>query len=407
MVFEPAGSLLAFLDWFTGNGAYMRLDHCMAHDWPWITLTVALDLGVAAGYALIAVHWWKNQKRVPDSPAKKALGNLRNIFLFCGLCGYLFIPIKMQWPAWRLYDMFMIVLVYFTWRYAWSAKDLKVVFSELNRSKQLEHELDVSRAETKRKSFFLNAISHDLRTPLNGMLLQTSLAEISVENGDRESLKQALSQIRDSALAASEMLNSFLDLGRADHSDRATTKARVVLGDVLKTVIDAQHDQAKARGLSLLAADCNALEIQTDRFKLERILNNLVQNAVKFTSSGSITIAAEANGHDLSIHVSDNGVGIAPEHREMLFQEFFQAHNVERDRTKGFGLGLAIAQRLARQLGGEIRCHSDGLGHGSRFTIHLPGAFQCGDDANQPAAAAVESAAASADSAAAPAVAGG
>src|SRR5262245_32080762 len=124
-------SVLCFLDWFTGGSEnpYMRLYHCMAHDWLWIWITVALDLAVAAGYGVIAVHWWKNQRHLPPIPAKRALNTLRNIFIFCGICGYLFIPIKMLWPAWRLYDLFMAVLVYFTWKYAWSARALKVVYS--------------------------------------------------------------------------------------------------------------------------------------------------------------------------------------------------------------------------------------------------------------------------------------
>jgi hypothetical protein len=112
----------------------MDLVHCMGHDRWWIAITVALDLAVAGGYALIALHWWKNQRGLPDSPAKRALGTMWNIFLFCGTCGYLFIPIKMVWPAWRLYDLVMVVLGYYTWRYALGARDLKVVYNELGRS---------------------------------------------------------------------------------------------------------------------------------------------------------------------------------------------------------------------------------------------------------------------------------
>src|SRR5262245_54954257 len=95
------------LNWFAGKRAYMNLVHCMGHDTPWIAITVLLDLTVAAGYVAIAMHWWKNERTLPLVPAKRALGNMRNIFLFCGLCGYVFIPVKMIWPAWRLYDVFM------------------------------------------------------------------------------------------------------------------------------------------------------------------------------------------------------------------------------------------------------------------------------------------------------------
>ena len=119
-----------------------------------------LDLAVAAGYGLIAIHWWRNEKLLDNPPAKRALGRMRNIFFFCGICGYIFIPVKMFWPAWRLYDLFLVVLVYFTWRYAWGAKELKVVYSELVRTDQLaadlkhsREELVVSRAEARAKVF--------------------------------------------------------------------------------------------------------------------------------------------------------------------------------------------------------------------------------------------------------------
>src|SRR5579862_2726537 len=110
-------------NWLAGNGMYMKLTHCMGHDTFWIATTVTLDLANAAGYTLIAIHWWRNARHLPPVPAKSALTNIRNIFIFCGICGYLFIPIKMFWPAWRLYDIVMAVLVFFTWRYALRARE--------------------------------------------------------------------------------------------------------------------------------------------------------------------------------------------------------------------------------------------------------------------------------------------
>ena len=119
--------LQSVYEWLAGNGRYHTLVHCMGRDSFWIIVTVLLDLTVAAGYGVIALHWWRNQRHLPESAAKRALGTMRNIFLFCGICGYVFIPVKMVWPAWRLYDLFMLALAYYTWRYAWGAKDLKVV----------------------------------------------------------------------------------------------------------------------------------------------------------------------------------------------------------------------------------------------------------------------------------------
>ena len=112
-------TMLDFFQWFSGGQhQYMRLYHCMNMDTPWVAVTVALDLAVAAGYVLIARHWWVNERTLPQTPAKNALRNMRNIFILCGVCGYIFIPIKMVWPAWRLYDLFLAGLVYSTWKCA-------------------------------------------------------------------------------------------------------------------------------------------------------------------------------------------------------------------------------------------------------------------------------------------------
>src|SRR5436305_9408592 len=108
----------------------------------------------------------------PKALARKAQVAMRNIVNFCAACVYVFIPVKMFWPAWRLYDIVMAFLVYFTWKYAWGAKSLKVIYNELGRSQQLQHDLDESREQSRRKTFFLNPLRHVLRTPLNGMMLQ-------------------------------------------------------------------------------------------------------------------------------------------------------------------------------------------------------------------------------------------
>src|SRR5438105_315550 len=189
--------IIDLLNWFAGGpNGYMTLVHCMNHDTFWIALTVVLDLSVAAGYLLIALHWWQNERPLKASPAKAALGTMKNIFLFCGLCGYVFIPIKMVWPAWRLYDFFMLFLAYTTWRYAWNARDLKVIYNELGRSRRLAADLEKSQKEMREKGFFLNSISHDLRTPLNGLMLQAGLAEVALESEDSETLRRALQEIK-------------------------------------------------------------------------------------------------------------------------------------------------------------------------------------------------------------------
>ena len=361
------------MQWFSGGpDGYMNLVHCMRGDTFWITLTVLLDLAVALGYVMIARHWWENEKLLPSSHAKVALGSMKRIFLFCGMCGYLFIPIKMFWPAWRLYDFFMIALVFFTWRYALNARHLRVVYHELGRTKQLAFELEESRAESRRKSFFLNAISHDLRTPLNGLMLQADLAELSESTDDVESLRESLREIKACARTTADLLGSFLELGKLDWSDDPSRESRFLLAPSIVQVVDSARPAAEGKGLEVRWECPPGLAFRTDRVKLERILQNLVSNGIKFTETGRVDVTVQATGRDAVVHVVDTGVGIPRGEWETIFEEFFQVNNCERDSSKGFGLGLSIARRLARQLRGDLVVDSE-VGRGSRFSLTLPG----------------------------------
>jgi signal transduction histidine kinase len=384
-------SLSGLIDWFAGDGHYMDLKHCMHGDTFWIAATVVLDLAVALGYGLIAIHWWKNQRLLGNNPAAKAaMGNMRNIFLFCGICGYVFIPIKMYWPAWRLYDMFMVVLVYYTWRYAWNAKDLKVIYHQLSRTAVLTEELEASRAEAKRKTFFLNAVSHDLRNPLYGVSLQAELAEMALASNDTQQLREALARIKQGAKETSGLLNNFLDLGRLDWSEDPNQVVTFDLGEVVSEIAAISGAAAGAKELTLNVRAGEGVSVSTDKTKVQRIVSNLIDNAVKFTPApgnpgnpgnpgskegarpGVITIEVEeGRAGEVAVHVADTGEGIAPDQAEHIFDEFYQVHNQERSRKKGYGLGLAIAQRLAQQLGGTLALSSK-LGEGSRFTLRIP-----------------------------------
>ncbi len=358
--------------WFSGGAQqYHTLRMCMHNDYVWIGLTVTLDIAVALGYVVIAYHWFKSGRLLPASPARSALANMRNIFGFCGVCGYLFIPVKLFWPAWRLYDVFMLALVFYTWRYALNVKNLKVIYTAIGRSNKLAEDLAESREESKRKSFFLNAISHDLRTPLNGLMLHANLAEMHVSSGDTDGARKSLIDIQAGARHTAELLDGLLEYARLESAGERVESANFDLDELMRDVLNAHAALAAKKSLMLTTGIRTGLTLCSDRLKLERILNNLLSNAIKFTNTGSVQVAVQSAAGGVEIDVIDTGVGIAPEHRDRLFEEFFQVENHARDRNKGFGLGLAISRRLVTQLGGELRLETS-AGHGSRFTIVLP-----------------------------------
>ncbi len=366
-------NLQRILDWFAGDGRYRTLFHCMDQDILWITITVVLDIAVATGYAMIAIHWWRQERVLPDIPAKRALTSIRNIFIFCGICGYLFIPVKMYWPAWRLYDFFMVFLAYSTWKYALHTRGLSVVYKEIGRSNELAADLERSREESRRKSFFLNAISHDLRTPLNAMILQSHLADISLTTKNDEQLAGALHDIRANAKVTSDLLNTLLEYARLDWSDGEPVHTETInLAELVREVLHRHQTTADARGLYLRSNVPDDLKVHLDVSKLDRVLTNLLGNAMKFTKTGGVRVDIDTAGDNLELHVIDTGVGIDSKSQETLFAEFMQLDNAERDRSKGFGIGLAISRRLARSWGGDVLVQSS-PGAGSRFTVLLPG----------------------------------
>jgi CheY-like chemotaxis protein len=130
---------------------------------------------------------------------------------------------------------------------------------------------------------------------------------------------------------------------------------------------------AQRKGVSLTLSAQPGLLVDTDRTLIERVLRNLLDNAIKYTDRGSIAFEARREGPWVALAVVDTGRGIPPSEHERIFEEFYQVDNPERDRQRGLGLGLAIVRRLVGLLGGELRVESE-LGRGSTFTLRLTAA---------------------------------
>jgi two-component system, sensor histidine kinase len=230
---------------------------------------------------------------------------------------------------------------------------------------------DKAEAANRAKSRFLAAASHDLRQPLTALSLNSAtLAEHAAE-GVVGHISHSIDQ---AVLSLSALVDSLLDISKLDAGAITPQLQRVSVREMMQE-IDAEFRATAARKGLDFRVDAIDGDVETDPVLLERILRNLVDNAIKYTASGSVAVRAEAVGPDIRFAVRDTGLGIAAHERERIFEEFYQVGNPQRDRAQGLGLGLAIVRRLAALLGSEVELDSE-LGRGTEFALRMPRAGQ-------------------------------
>jgi len=216
------------------------------------------------------------------------------------------------------------------------------------------------------KSRFLAAASHDLRQPMHALGL--FIAELS-EHPHPPDTRRLVRQIAASAEAMENLLDSLLDISRLDAGALEPRIVPCPVQPILDRIASEFHIWAEERGLRLRVRPSSAW-IRTDPLLFERILSNLISNAIRYTPRGTILIACRPSGEHLRIEVRDSGKGIDADKQEVIFQEFVQLDNPERARTKGLGLGLAIVRRLTQLLGHTLSLRSR-LGLGSVFGVRV------------------------------------
>jgi signal transduction histidine kinase len=166
------------------------------------------------------------------------------------------------------------------------------------------------------------------------------------------------------------LLNSLLDMSKLDAGVVVPTMEEVDLGQMFDRLAEEYRIRAAEKGLEFRLVP-TTLSLVSDPALLERLLRNLIENALRYTPVGRILLGCRQVDGNARIMVADTGIGIAPEHQEAVFEEFHQVANSARDRNQGLGLGLAIVRRLASLLGGRVELQSE-LGKGCRFTLVLP-----------------------------------
>jgi signal transduction histidine kinase/ActR/RegA family two-component response regulator len=227
---------------------------------------------------------------------------------------------------------------------------------------------------SRHKSEFLANMSHELRTPLNAIL---GFSEILKDNlvGDlsAQQRQECLESIHTSGRHLLELVNDVLDLSKVEAGRMELSYETFAVSAAFREVRNVIRSLSERRDLTLSDdIQPSDLEVRADKSKFKQVMYNLLSNAIKFTpAGGKVWVLARAAGSELMVEVGDTGVGIAAEHQELVFTEFFQVDGEATRQSQGTGLGLSLTRRLVQLHGGSISVES-GRGHGSVFTFRIP-----------------------------------
>ncbi|MCP6761660.1 MAG: hybrid histidine kinase/response regulator HrmK [Fischerella sp. CENA71] len=238
-------------------------------------------------------------------------------------------------------------------------QQLKTINQELERTNQLKNQ-------------FLANTSHEIRTPLSSI---TGFIHLLIAQGyepSKERHQEYLTIIQSSSKHLLALINDILDLSKIEANQLEIQWEQVDLQKLCRNVLIILKEKATNKGLKLsLELDPNVNTLLADSLRLKQMLLNLLFNAVKFTTNGSVGLQVKLNNSWIYFTVWDTGIGISQEHQAKLFQPYFQIYNSVVSQHEGTGLGLVVTRKLAELHGGRVEVESE-LGSGSRFTIVLP-----------------------------------
>ncbi len=242
---------------------------------------------------------------------------------------------------------------------------------------ELEEKAEQLRAASEAKSKFLTSVSHEFRTPLNSILALSRLLLDRVDGSLEAEQEKQVAFIRRSAETLLEFVNDLLDLAKVEAGKVDLHPSEFLLSDFIRSLRGVLKPLKAAGGrVNLIFDDCEPVAVIGDEGKLGQILRNLISNALKFTERGEVRVSVQVDPErgNATFEVRDSGIGIAREDQGRIFEEFEQIAGTLQQTNKGSGLGLALSQRLARLMGGEISVTS-AVGVGSTFRVSLPFVF--------------------------------
>lgn len=240
------------------------------------------------------------------------------------------------------------------------ARGVVAVFRDV----RARHQAEETRVE------FLSMVTHDIKGPLTVILGYTELLSDPDDPPSPAMLTDTLGRVRESGEQIHALVSNFVEFSRIEAGRHAIDRRTIDLDEVLSRLVQHHAPRARRKGIELTYDESPMPEVEVDRPQIERVLVNLIGNAIKYTPRGGrIRVHARHDGHEVVIAVEDTGPGIAAEDLGNIFEKYRRAPAAHR--VDGVGLGLFIARTIARAHGGDVRVAST-PGQGSTFTLVLP-----------------------------------
>ncbi|NOQ71409.1 MAG: response regulator [Crocinitomix sp.] len=271
-------------------------------------------------------------------------------------------PWYARWWSYSLYIIFSIALLYTFYRI------------QLRRQLEKQEAYRLKELDGVKTKFFTN-ISHEFRTPLTLIKGLSPLLQNSYSKQNEEKFKKGLAVLNRNSSQLLSLVNQLLDISKIESGKLKLNLETVDLHLFTKHFISAFDSAFKMKNLEVkLVCATERPEIDADIKAITHVIQNLISNALKFTSQGGIKIVIDKNSDNKVVWIiSDTGIGIPPEHKNHIFDRFYQVDDESSRAFEGSGIGLALSQELTRILGGEIDVESE-LGKGSSFTLTFPAA---------------------------------
>ena len=248
---------------------------------------------------------------------------------------------------------------------------------EINRQlKELTERLEAANVRLKEldqaKTEFLSIASHQLRTPLSAIRGYASMIAEGDYGKITKAVAEPLGRIVESGRLMASSIEDYLNVSRIEQGRMKYDMQAVDLSEVARTVVVELTPDARRRNLELSVHADAPLPVTADMGKIKQVVSNLVDNALKYTTEGSIHVTAERAENNARVTVTDSGVGFTKEDAQTLFSKFVRGRNANKVNTSGTGLGLYVARLIVEAHKGTLRAESDGPGKGARFILELP-----------------------------------